>query len=90
MESSRTDGRGHWPAGKRRNPDCGKWSRLRLTLSRFLDDRYEIGRITPRALATELGVSDRAVHRWLSGQHRPSEEYQLAIEQWLKEKRGRK
>jgi hypothetical protein len=90
VESTRKDGRGHWPPGKRRNQDGGNWGRIRLALSRFLDEHYERGRISVRALAAELAVSDRSVRRWLTGDQRPSVEYQFAVAQWLKERRAGK
>jgi plasmid maintenance system antidote protein VapI len=80
-------GRGHWTAGKRRNPDRGEWGRIRLTLARFLDDHYQPGKVSGRALAGSLGVSDRTVRRWIDGTDRPSPEYQQAIEQWMVERR---
>jgi DNA-binding XRE family transcriptional regulator len=87
MTSQRTDGRGHWPAGKRRHPDAGTWSRTRLALTKFLDDHYDrrYDGISQKQLARDLGVSDRTVRRWLKGEDRPDEETQAAIAQWLAE-----
>lgn len=88
IKSKRKDNRGHWPAGKRRNPDKGDWSKIRLSLARFLDDYFSPGQISARALAGDLGVSDRSVRRWISGDDRPSVEAQEAIQQWLAEWRA--
>lgn len=85
MRSQRADGLGHWPRGKRRNPDRGNWSMVRLTLARFIDDHLRRGEISYRALAADLGVSDRTVRRWLAGEDRPPAELQEAAEQWVRE-----
>lgn len=77
--------RGHWPKGKRRNGDAGQWSRLRLRLTRVINDQYQRGRISQCALALAIGVSERSVRRWLSGEDRPSVESQQAIATWLTE-----
>lgn len=89
MTSTRKDGRGHWPAGKRRNPDAGHWSRTRLALQQILDDHWRRGERSYAALAAELGVSDRAVRRWLSGTHRPHPDYQQLLATWVAEQRQR-
>jgi transcriptional regulator with XRE-family HTH domain len=81
--------RGHWPQGKRRNPDSGSWSRTRLVLTKFLGDKYKAGSVSIRALADALGVSDRSVRRWLAGEDRPEPDMQDAIVAWLAEKRGK-
>ena len=85
MKSQRSDGLGHWPAGKRRNPDRGSWSRVRLALSRFLDAHHCRGQISARRLASDLGVSPRTVNRWLHGVDRPAADAQDAAQQWLAE-----
>lgn len=87
MKSARPDGRGHWPSGKRRNVDRGNWSRVRMSLARFIDDHWAAGKVSIRALADEIAVNDRTIRRWLSGEDRPSESAQEAIEQWLIERR---
>lgn len=87
MKSKRQDKKGHWPKGKRRNKDAGHWSRTRLSAVRLIDDHFLVGSISYRALAAVLSVSDRTVHRWLSGEDRPDAEIQAAIEQWIKENR---
>lgn len=85
MRSTRDEGRGHWPRGKRRNPDRGNWSKVRLSASRFIEDNWRYGEISYKALAADLGVDDRTVRRWLGGQDRPPVASQEAIEQWVTE-----
>lgn len=88
LKSSRSDGRGHWPAGKRRNPDRGNWSRVRLSLRRFIEEHYCRGVISIRAVAADLGVDDRSVRKWLDGTSRPNEATQEAVEQWIADRRA--
>lgn len=87
LKSKRSDGRGHWPAGKRRNPDAGNWGRTRLAVRRFIDANYSPGSISYRALAADLGISDRSVRKWITGQSRPDPATQEAVEQWLIDRR---
>lgn len=86
-KSSRADGRGGWTAGKRRNPDCGDWTRIRINLAALLADRWQRGVISGSALARDLGVGETTVRRWLDGTDRPSVECQEAVRQWVTEKR---
>lgn len=89
-KSNREDGRGHWPAGKHRNPDAGNWSRIRLSLQALLDNHFgRLNRINVKAVADDLGVSDRSVRRWLSGVDRPSPESQALLATWIKEAKKR-
>lgn len=81
--------KGHWPKGRRRNEDSGNWSRIRLSLQSLLDNHYDPGRISARKLADDLGVSDRSVRRWLTGEDRPDTETQELIEGWIAERRRR-
>lgn len=71
VKSSRKDGRGHWPAGKRR-------SRLnaRARNAFVLDLRRAVARkdSSIRSVARLLEVSDRTVRRWLSGEDWPMSE----------------
>lgn len=83
--SKRKDKRGHWPAGKRRNPDAVNWSRTRLALQRLLDRHAEPSVISRRELARVLQVDMRSVGRWLDGTDRPAEAMQLAVAQWVSE-----
>jgi len=81
MKSHRSDGRGHWPAGRRRNapsPSRQVLSRVR----RVLVYRHSYGEISRRSLAVHIGVSDRTVRRWLDGTHIPSPEYLAALRRW--------
>lgn len=85
MRSQREDGRGHWPKGKRRNQDAGNWQRIRLSTHRLIENHWRHGKITYRALAAAVGVSDRTIRRYLAGEDRPPVELQEAIEQWALE-----
>jgi len=84
-KSARADGRGGWPVGKKRHADVGDWQRIRLRVCSLLDDRYEYGRVTVRAIAAAIGVSDRTMRRWLSGEDRPSPEDQERLRAWAAE-----
>ncbi len=86
MKSKRKDSKGHWPAGKRRHEDVVKWSRVRLQLTRLLADKHKRGVISARAVAADVGVSDRTIRRYLSGEDRPSPATQRAIAQWVAER----
>ena len=88
IKSQRADGRGHWPAGKRRNPDTGQWNRTRLRLARLIEDHPRRGRISCRALADAVGVGDRAVRNWIAGIDRPAPELQDAVRQWITERQA--
>lgn len=87
MQSTRKDGRGHWPAGRRRNPDAGQWSRTRLALQSLLDEHWQQGVRSERAVAAALGVSPRSLGRWLAGSHRPHPDYQELLAAWVAEQR---
>lgn len=87
MKSKRKDGLGHWPRGKRRNEDRGDWSGLRLRLRRLIDDHWQQGVVSIRAAAEAVGVSDRSIRRYLSGEDRPAPETQEAIAGWIDERR---
>lgn len=94
MRSKRKDGLGHWPKGKRRNPDRGNWSRVRLLLAQLLEAHGTIGgavgpagRVSKRELGRVVGVDVRTVGRWIDGTHRPDEETQAAVSEWVAEKR---
>ena len=88
IASKRHDKRGHWPAGKRRHADSGQWSRTRLTISALVNEHYSHGVRSMRALAVAVGVSDRAVRRWLSGEDRPSPQMQVMCQRWAIEQRA--
>ena len=84
-KSARADGRGGWTPGKRRNPDVGDWQRIRLRVVSLLNDRPEYGRVSVRAIAAVIGVSDRTLRRWLSGEDRPPPLAQEQLRQWVAE-----
>lgn len=81
-----TKTKGHWPAGKRRNPDSGHWMRVRARLDQLLRDHWRHGVITANRLAADIGVDPRTINRWLNGEDRPSEESQAALALWLRDK----
>jgi hypothetical protein len=74
---------GHWPKGVRRNPDAGDWGIVLLSLQTLLD-RHGSDAISVRALAEKLGVSRRAVDKWLKGVNRPDINTQERIATWIK------
>jgi transcriptional regulator with XRE-family HTH domain len=74
--------KGHWTKGKRRNPDQGTWSKVRLTLQSLVDEYYEPKLRSRAKVARDLEVSDRTVRRWLKGEDIPSVELQMAVRQW--------
>ena len=86
-KSARRDGRGGWIPGKRRNQDVGDWTRLRIDLAALFADAYDFRLRTPTRLARDLGVSEKTVRRWLSGEDRPAPESQEAVRVWLSEAR---
>lgn len=86
-KSARADGRGGWIPGKRRHLDVGDWQRIRIDLVALLDAAYRRGIRSRRALGIRMGVSEKTVRRWLSGEDRPSPEAQEALRAWLKEQR---
>jgi len=75
--SNRPDGRGHWPAGKRRNPTRGVRSLL-ASVRRVVKQRTSL-----RRAAIGIEVDTRTLRRWLSGEDVPSEANQQAIRAWL-------
>jgi hypothetical protein len=75
--------RGHWPLGKRRNSvDPEQLAAALAALAVVLDTRYCRGLVSLRALADHLGVSDRSVRRWLSGEDYPPARVLRRIETW--------
>lgn len=77
QQSHRADGRGHWPAGRRRNKTDAK-IRLRLlaAIRRCLrapsPNPNRPGRTMSRKeIAVLAGVSDKTITRWYAGEHHP-------------------
>ena len=70
--SQRDDGRGHWPAGKRRNPapDGVDLDRLMADVRRVIDSRRQAG-ASIKSLAVSLGVDVRTLRKWLSRDDNP-------------------
>lgn len=68
--------KGHWPKGRRRNPDGGQWSSVRLRLQKLLTDHHQPRRLSIRAVAKVVGTNERTVRRWMRGEDRPPLEAQ--------------
>jgi|SRR5688572_33381738 len=91
LESQRKDGRGHWPAGKRRSSlGAQALSGILRLLQRMIRDhtraeiacplcpedaRGVINKHSRREIAREFRLSDRTVRRWLAGEDVPTEEH---------------
>jgi len=73
--------KGHWTHGTRRNPDAGVRA-LIVRLRRVLR-HPEWRRVSRRAVAKALGVSDRTVRRWLSEEEWPAARSQKRLRDWL-------
>ncbi len=69
--------KGHWPAGRRRNNPRG-WPLLLARLKKYVAQRASCNE-TARA----IGVSDRTLRRWLSGEDLPGEESAAQIRELL-------
>lgn len=67
MTSERRDGRGHWPAGKRRSRLPARERRALIRRVRLALDHGE----SRRAIARKLRISDRTLGRWLKGEDFP-------------------
>lgn len=65
--SKRKGARGHWPRGKRRSDLDEKTRRQLIARIRVACDRG----LSLKAIAEAIRVSDRAVRRWLAGDHYP-------------------
>lgn len=77
--------RGHWPKGKRRNPDV---SPLIDEVNRFLRDHAKRGEISMRAIGRAIEVDSVTVSRWLSGEDHPSEDHARHLREWLDQKKA--
>lgn len=60
--------KGHWPAGKRRNNPRG-WPLLLGRLKKYCEQRDSV-----KGAARAIGVCDRTLRRWLTGEDVPGEE----------------
>ncbi|MGH8562734.1 MAG: helix-turn-helix domain-containing protein [Gammaproteobacteria bacterium] len=74
MKSSRADGLGHWPEGKRRRE-----APLPAELRRRILAARKAGEMSLRSLARQAGISDRALRRWLAGEDWPAREKVAAL-----------
>lgn len=64
--------RGHWPAGKPRG-DVEGWKTIRPRVE------AAVRQISRKRLASEAGVSDRSLRRWMSGEKYPTAEHVAAL-----------
>jgi len=78
MQSQRQDNRGHWPAGKPRNPPPPP------DLIAGMIDLYQAERASLRYMAAKIGVSDRTLRRWLAGEDHPHVSMYRRIEALLR------
>lgn len=90
IKSKRSDGLGHWPAGKPRNIAPDRWPAVQRRLARLLRNvdygRSEIAMADRRSrhgLAAALGVNEKSVRRWLDGDRNPTADTVDAIEAWM-------
>lgn len=85
--------KGHWPRGKRRNGTDPASAALVLEAVRQKLGAQHTGaggaavhaarRISVRALAAAVGVNERTVRRWLSGEDMPPADRLLAVQSWV-------
>ncbi len=81
----REDKRGHWPLGRRRNlVDPERLAACLDALRAVLATHSERGRVSVRALASAVGVTDRAVRRWLDGSAQPDVGRLRRVEAWCR------
>ena len=80
--SARRDGRGGWPAGKRRHP-MGQWPDTLDRLLALLRDHAKRGVVSRNALAAAVGVREGTVRRWVSREDVPSPEMQRKVKRWV-------
>ncbi len=82
--SKRSDRRGHWPKGKWRNgTDPQRAAQVLAQVAELIRVHGAPGRISARALAAQLRVTDRSVRRWLAGTSLPAPDSLRAIEKWI-------
>ncbi len=82
LRSRRADGRGHWPAGRRRHATTKREVDRALGRAARVIQRASWAGASWRALARYLGVSPQAVQHWRRGHKRPSRETVRAIQRW--------
>jgi ribosome-binding protein aMBF1 (putative translation factor) len=82
---NRSENRGHWTKGKRRNVPLPTWegtlAELRVVFAVHQGNRNGI---SAHGLAHDLGCSDRAVRRWLAGEDVPATKLQRQVSRWVK------
>lgn len=81
--------KGHWPRGRRRNPDSGAWAGTRLALRALLAAHHQRGVVSVQRMAVEIGVHPRSAYRWLAGEDRPPVEKQELVASWVQAQRER-
>lgn len=75
FRSARADRRGHWTFGRRRSTASDDEIRAALVA---IETAFASG-VSLRAIARAVGVSDRAVRKWLDGERTPSAEHCRAV-----------
>lgn len=88
MESSRVDGRGHWPKGRRRNgeltvPKGCPYKTVGELLADIWD--YATANCLKSAIAEYLGVTPSAVYRWSTGENQMDQSSLDATWSWFQE-----
>ena len=88
--SQREDGRGHWPRGQRRNDalPARKMAGLMRRVRRLVDRDPADLTLTRVAIAEAVGVSERSVRRWLSGEDHPAATSLVKLQAWLDSVQG--
>jgi hypothetical protein len=77
--------KGHWPLGKRRNKVADDWHQVRETLTQLVTVHLVATIRSQTALAEKLGVSQRSVGRWISGEDVPQSLYQSKLRTWCRQ-----
>ncbi len=77
-----------WPRGKRRHADQGDWTAVQAQLQ-ALFGTVASTLVSRRTAAREIGVSEKTLRRWLSGQHRPDQIGQDRVLAWITRTRRR-
>lgn len=83
LKSQREDGLGHWPAGKRRNPDAliGGQRVDEICAAALAWCREHYG--AQADLARHLGVAKKTAGVWLRLDKRPTKHRAAQIQRWL-------
>ena len=85
-KENETPTKGHWPKGRRRNPDTGQWSRTLTRLRALFAERAESSHNVAQ-FARDIAVNRKTVYRWINGTDRPQAETQLQIKAWVDQRK---